>query len=127
VTAARRYEFGCPSFPGIFALGAAVSYLDGIGRDRIQARVLQLNTVLTSALRHVDFEVLSPSGSGRSGQTLVAAANPNGLTEFLRNKGILVTQKPEGIRVSTHFYNNDEDIEKLVAALKEHRESGASR
>jgi len=123
VSAARRYELGCPSFPGIFALGAAVSYLDGIGPDRIQARVLQLNTVLTSALRHADFDVLSPSGSGRSGQTLVAVKDPRGTTEFLRTKGLMVTQKPEGIRVSTHFYNNDEDIEKLVVALREHREA----
>lgn len=123
VAAARRYEFGCPSFPSIFALGAAVSYLDGIGRDRIQARVLQLNTTLTSALRHADFEVLSPLGAGRSGETLVAADDPGGTTEFLRGKGIMVTQKPEGIRVSTHFYNNDEDIEKLVEALKDRREA----
>ncbi len=123
VPAARRYELGCPAFPAIFALGAAVSYLDGIGRDRIQARVLQLNTVLTSALRHEGFEVLSPSGSGRSGQTLVAADDPGGVTEYLRNKGIMVTQKDEGIRVCTHFFNNNEDIEKFVAALKQHRES----
>jgi cysteine desulfurase / selenocysteine lyase len=123
VAAARRYELGCPAFPAIFALGAAVSYLDGIGRERIQARVLQLNTVLTSALRHEGFEVLSPSGSARSGQTLVAADAPRALTEYLRGKGIMVTQKPEGIRVSTHFYNNDQDIERFVAALKEYRES----
>ena len=126
VAAARRYELGCPSFPGIFALGAAVSYLDGIGRDRIQARVLQLNTALTSALRHADFEVLSPSGSGRSGQTLVADEDPGATTEFLRGRGIMVTQKPEGIRVSTHFYNNDDDIDRLVAALRERREATAT-
>jgi cysteine desulfurase/selenocysteine lyase len=126
VAAARRYELGCPAFPGVFALGAAVSYLDGIGKDRIQARVLQLNTALTSALRHADFDVLSPSGSGRSGQTLVAVDDPQGMTEFLRAKGIMVTQKPEGIRVSTHFYNNDEDIERLITALKERRESAIS-
>jgi selenocysteine lyase/cysteine desulfurase len=126
VEAARRYELGCPSFPGIFALGAAVSYLDGIGAERIQQRVLQLNTVLTSALRHADFDVLSPSGAGRSAQTLVAVDDPRGTTEFLRAKGIMVTQKPEGIRVSTHFYNNDEDIEKLVTALRARRESMVS-
>jgi selenocysteine lyase/cysteine desulfurase len=127
VPAARRYEFGCPSFPGIFALGAAVSYLDGIGRERIQARVLQLNTVLTSALRHAGFESLSPSGSGRSGQTVVEVDDPRGATEFLRGRSILVTQKPDGIRVSTHFYNNDEDIEKLVEALQLYRETTSSK
>ena len=123
VTAARRYELGCPAFPGVFALGAAVSYLDGIGRDRIQARVLQLNTALTSALRHEDFDVLSPSGSGRSGQTLLALDHPAEATEFLRARGIMVTQKPEGIRISTHFFNNEEDIEKLMKALKAYRDS----
>lgn len=125
VSAARRYELGCPAFPGVFALGAAISYLDGIGRNRIQARVLQLNTTLTSALRHQDFEVLSPSGSGRSGETLVSIPNAVGVTEYLRSKGIMVTQKPEGIRVSTHFYNNDEDIERLVTALRDYREMDA--
>jgi selenocysteine lyase/cysteine desulfurase len=125
LSSARRYELGCPPFPGIFALGAAVSYLDGIGRDRIQARVLQLNTALTSALRHEGFEVLSPSGSGRSGLTLVALDDPRGATEFLRSRGIVVTEKPEGIRVSTHFYNNEDDVEKLVTALKQRRDSTA--
>lgn len=127
VKAARRYELGCPAFPGIFALGAAISYLDGIGKDRIQSRVLQLNTVLTSAMRHEGFEVLSPSGSGRSGQSLIAVDNPGAATEFLRGEGILVTQKPQGIRVSTHFYNNDDDIAKFVDALKKYRESAAAR
>lgn len=126
VKAARRYEMGCPAFPGIFALGAAISYLDGIGRDRIQSRVLQLNTVLTSAMRHEGFEVLSPSGSGRSGQTLIAMDDPGAVTEFLRGEGILVTQKPQGIRVSTHFYNNDDDIAKFVDALKKYRDSAAT-
>ncbi len=126
VKAARRYEMGCPAFPGIFALGAAISYLDGIGRDRIQSRVLQLNTVLTSAMRHEGFEVLSPSGSGRSGQTLIAMDDPGAVTEFLRGEGILVTQKHQGIRVSTHFYNNDDDIAKFVDALKKYRDGAAS-
>ena len=122
VPAARRYEFGCPAFPGVFALGAAVSYLDGIGKARIEARVLQLNNMLTSALVHGGFEILSPSGAGRSGQTLVAHNDPAGVTQFLRARGIMVTQKPQGIRVSTHFYNNEADIESLVGALKERRE-----
>jgi selenocysteine lyase/cysteine desulfurase len=53
----------------------------------------------------------------------VAADDPRSLTEYLKNHGIVVTQKPEGIRVSTHFYNNDEDLQKFVAALKDYRET----
>ena len=37
--------------------------------------------------------------------------------EFLKEKGILVTCKPEGVRIATHLYNSEDDIETCVAAL----------
>jgi len=37
----------------------------------------------------------------------------------LRNRGVIVTEKPEGIRVATHFFNSEDEIEKLVAAMDE--------
>lgn len=123
VGTARRYELGCPAFPGIFALGAAVTYLEEVGIERAQNRVLQMNTSLTSALRHDGFEVLSPSGAGRSGETLVSLTAPGAAVAFLRARGILVTEKPEGIRVSTHFYNNEDDIEQLMAGLRAYRDA----
>ena len=66
-----RSELGCPAFGPIFALGAAVEYLDGIGKDAIAERVLSLNSYLTTRLSDASFEVLSPGGEHRSGQTLV--------------------------------------------------------
>jgi hypothetical protein len=32
----------------------------------------------------------------------------------LADRKIYVTEKPEGFRVSTDFFNNDDDIEKLI-------------
>jgi selenocysteine lyase/cysteine desulfurase len=122
----RRHELGCPSFAPIFALGAAIEYLTGIGIDAIAARVLELNMYLTARLSREGFEVLSPGGEHRSGQTLVALPDPHQATEYLHERGILVTRKREGVRVSTHFFNNEEDIEACVAALVEHRDSTGS-
>jgi selenocysteine lyase/cysteine desulfurase len=34
-----------------------------------------------------------------------------------RNK-IIVSARGKGIRVSTHFYNNEEDVDKLIVGLK---------
>jgi selenocysteine lyase/cysteine desulfurase len=124
----RRHELGCPNFAPIFALGAAVEYLTNIGMEAIAARILELNMYLTARLEREGFEVLSPGGEHRSGQTLVALADPREATEYLQERGILVTRKREGVRISTHFFNNEEDIETCVAALVEHRGtlSGAS-
>jgi selenocysteine lyase/cysteine desulfurase len=123
VEAARRVELGSPAFAGIYALGAAVRYLTGLGLERIAERVLALNMYLTCRLEKEGFSVLSPGGEHRSGQTLCAVAQPAQATAFLRENGIMVTQKPEGVRISTHFFNNEEDIDACVRGLIEYRKT----
>jgi selenocysteine lyase/cysteine desulfurase len=36
----------------------------------------------------------------------------------LAQQKVHVTEKPEGFRVSTDFFNNEDDIERLIDALK---------
>jgi cysteine desulfurase/selenocysteine lyase len=112
-----RTEVGCPPFAAIFALGAAVDYLSGIGVDRIAERVLALNMYLTSRLGRESFEVLSPGGEHRSGETLVRLPDPGSASAFLAARGVHVTRKPEGVRISTHFYNDEKDVDACVDAL----------
>ena len=50
-------------------------------------------------------------------ETLVAAANPAQVVNQLAAEKIFVTQKPQGFRVATHFFNNEDDIESLVHGL----------
>lgn len=119
----RRTELGCPPFAGIFALGAAVDYLSQIGVDAIAARVLELNMYLTFLLEREGFTVLSPGGSHRSAQTLCEVPEPARATAFLRENGILVTEKREGVRISTHFFNNEEDVDSCVRGLVEYRQT----
>jgi selenocysteine lyase/cysteine desulfurase len=47
----------------------------------------------------------------------VAVDDPAGLVAKLAEQEIIVTKKPEGIRVATHFFNNEDDIELLIATL----------
>ena len=61
--ASRASEMGCPPFAPIFALGAALDYLTGLGKAAIAERVLALNMYLTSRLQRRDFEVLSPGAT----------------------------------------------------------------
>jgi cysteine desulfurase/selenocysteine lyase len=117
----KRSELGCPSFAPIFALGAAIDLISSIGISAIEERVLALNTYLTDCLQREGFTVLSPLGEHRSGETLCIIYEPTKAAAFLREQRILVTEKPQGIRISTHFFNNEEDIHKLIAALKQYQ------
>jgi cysteine desulfurase / selenocysteine lyase len=117
----RRTEQGCPAFGAIFALGAALRYLMDIGVERIEQRVLALNTSLTDRLARGGFEVLSPGGAYRSGQTLCVLDEPGRAVSFLAERRIIVTGKPRGVRISTHFFNDESDIEAVVTALSVYR------
>ena len=114
-----RAELGCPHFAGIFALGASVGMMQSVGIGHIENRALELNRYLTRRLIESGWRVLSPLAeeSYRSGETLVAAENPGEVVAALAKKQILVTEKPQGFRVATDFFNNEDDIEKLVEAL----------
>ena len=121
--ASARTEMGCPHFAGMFALGASIEMMQSIGIKNIESRALSLNQLLTERLNEAGWKVLSPlrDESMRSAETLVQADNPDELVAALAERKILVTRKPQGIRVSTDFFNNEDDIERLIAALKEIR------
>ncbi|HEY0098078.1 MAG TPA: aminotransferase class V-fold PLP-dependent enzyme [Pyrinomonadaceae bacterium] len=121
--AAARAEMGCPHFAGIFSLGASANYMLQLGTGEIERRALALNRMLTEQLAAAGWRVLSPlrDEATRSAETLVAADDPARVARHLSTRGVAVTQKPEGIRVATHFFNNEEDIARLVAALDEVR------
>jgi selenocysteine lyase/cysteine desulfurase len=114
-----RAELGCPHFAGIFALGASVDMMLSIGLKEIEGRVLELNKYLTKCLSEAGQRVLSPltDESFRSAETLVAADNPAGVVAALAEKKVLVTEKPQGFRVATDFFNNEEDVDRLVETL----------
>ena len=116
---AARAELGCPHFAGIFALGASIALMQSIGMENIEARALELNRTLTARLDEIGWKVLSPieDEKHRSAETLVAAEDPAQVVNQLASQKIFVTEKPQGFRVATDFFNNEEDIEKLIRSL----------
>jgi selenocysteine lyase/cysteine desulfurase len=116
---AARAELGCPHFAGIFSLGASIELMQSIGMANIEARAIELNRTLTARLSEIGGKVLSPLADEkfRSAETLVAAANPAEIVKRLGTAKILVTEKPQGFRVATDFFNNDQDIDQLVHGL----------
>lgn len=115
-----RAELGCPHFAGVFALGASIELMQSIGIKNIEARALELNRVLTARLNEIGWKILSPLDNERcrSAETLVAAENPAKIVADLAAQKILVTEKPQGFRVSTDFFNNEDDIDQLIHRLR---------
>ncbi|MEK6279045.1 MAG: aminotransferase class V-fold PLP-dependent enzyme, partial [Acidobacteriota bacterium] len=117
--AAARTELGCPHFAGMFALGASIDLMTKVGLKKIEERSLALNRFLTERVTEAGWNVLSPIDDERmrSAETLVSAENPGSLVAMLAEQRIIVTEKPQGIRVATDFFNNEDDVERFVNVL----------
>ena len=117
---ATRYEEG--SLPPVFLLGAkkSVDLLTGYGIENVARRVLDLTGYLLEGLEAKGLEVITPHSreSERSGiVSFVPKGDPVQASETLAEAGIIVSQRGRFIRVSPHFYNTEEEIDRLLALV----------
>ena len=118
-TEARGLELGHPPFASVFALGGALEWLDSIGIDRIEARVQALTQVLHDAIGDAGFEIVSPRGSkSRSSITMVRVEDAAGVAAEMKRHQIFVSARGGALRVSLHYFNHEDDIERFVAQLR---------
>jgi cysteine desulfurase / selenocysteine lyase len=113
-------EAGCSHFPNIFALGGALDLFNRIGKREIQARVIYLTSYLRQEIEKLHLKIVSPSNEVHlSAITIIKVENPSPLVQKLREKGIFISARGEGIRISVSIFTNEEDINSLINELKE--------
>jgi cysteine desulfurase/selenocysteine lyase len=118
---AKRFQYSASELPALWGLAAALKYLNEIGISSIESRVLKLSDYLADELQRIGATVTSPlEDKHRSG--IVAYAGDLRTVKVLNNEGVAVDLRyaggQGGIRVSTHFYNNEDDVDKLIAIQK---------
>ncbi len=113
--AAERYEGGMLQFPALYGMEASINLMLDLGPRNIESRVLELakraRNILEAkgaTLLHDRTPILAAHWPDRDASTLASE---------LKAKGILVSARHGNLRVSTHFYNNEADLERLAAAL----------
>ena len=120
-----KFYGGSGSIPLQAAFLEAARFIEGIGVGSIEARNLQLASRLKAQLRespHV--KVLSPE-DGPLASGLVSFAvegwGPEALDDHLwENNKIVVRhiEHPEGVRASLHFFNTEDEVDQLAAAVR---------
>lgn len=123
---AKRFEVGGRQTAAIAGQAAALKWLEEtIGYDWIFARIAQLHTYAYEALQSLPgLQILTP----RAGASGLLTFIPQGqdvekLVISLREQHNIYTRTiPEisAVRISTGFYNTEEEIDRLLQALKEY-------
>ena len=119
-TDARRFEAGKFNSVGAVGLEAALELLSEVGGTRIEVRIADLTSRLTDGLLRRGFLLAAPR-DGASWSGIVAFRSDHHATDTLMAKldaaGVVVSVRKGLIRVAPHFYNNEDDIDRLLEAL----------
>ena len=116
---ASRFEVGTPSFLSFVGAAEAIKMLLGFGIENIEKRVLRLTDHLIEAVKDLGLKLQTPEEpQHRSGIVNFKVKKPKEVVEHLKSKNIVVSARANGIRVSPHFYNTKEEIDKLVNEIK---------
>jgi len=135
-TAKRFEEPGIPDCDA-WALNAALKYINGLGVGNIRKRVMHLSDHLVEGLLDIGCKLNTPienmeqrsglvsytTGSYKVDYESVRSMNSMGVSVSLRYSAAEREWKEGmrnlgGIRVSTHFFNNEEDVDKLLKIQK---------
>lgn len=116
--AASALEQGHPPFAGVMSLSASLDLVELIGIAQIEARILELTRYMRDRLGEHEIGILSTTDPDHlSGITIVDVANPQAIVAYLKKRNIITSTRGDGIRVSLHYFNDYEDIDRFVEEL----------
>jgi selenocysteine lyase/cysteine desulfurase len=114
---ARRFEHGQRNYPGFAGMVESLKMLKEVGMKNIQKRIWKLCEDVIKGAQELNIPVNSPLlAENRSGIVNLGVTSPGDVEEKLLLKGIIVSSR-DGLRVSPHFYNTREDVERFLFAL----------
>ncbi|MEM6320016.1 MAG: cysteine desulfurase [Bacteroidota bacterium] len=132
-TLPHKFEAGTPDIAGVVGLGAAVEYMQKIGHEAIIAHENELLAYGTAELKKIPGIRIVGEAKEKASviSFLLDGAHPYDVGTILDKLGIAVrtghhcTQPlmaryeiPGTVRASFAFYNNKEDVDKLVEGVK---------
>jgi cysteine desulfurase/selenocysteine lyase len=129
----HKFEAGTPNVADAVGLAAAVDYLDGIGMDAVARHEQSLVRLASERLAAIDgVRIFGPPPEHRSGVVSFTYGDihPHDLASILDGEGVCIRaghhcaqplmrrlEVPATARASFYIYNDESDVEALVAAL----------
>ena len=118
---AKKFEEGTPNTMSIHAFGAALGLLLEAGIYNIENRVMNLGDCVIAELNRRNIKIYSSTISDeRSGNvSFTLKKNVDLLYSFMIENKVKLTVRDGLVRLSPHFYNNEDEILKVFDLLDE--------
>ena len=116
---ARRFEVITLPYQDFAGFNASVDLFLEVGLDEVYARVECLTSVIVQwALGRSDVRLVTPPDrEHRAGIVAVAPRDPVAASERLTEAGVIHSLREGAIRLSPHFYNTEEEIDRALRLM----------
>lgn len=114
---ARRFELGTPALPTIHTALGGQEIIDEVGLDAIMERNRGLTDHLIDAAEGAGLSLTLAEPEHRTSIVMIRHSDPPGAVKHLATHGIIVDYRPGHVRISPHFYNTPEELERCVEVL----------
>jgi selenocysteine lyase/cysteine desulfurase len=117
---AGRFECGTLNTAGMYGLRAAIDLFLEVGPEKIEEYLLGLTDYLAERLTSKGYRVVSPRSAGERSGIITCTHErhtPADLWRLLREKNIHTAPRMGRLRISPHFYNTREEVDRLIDAL----------
>jgi kynureninase len=118
---ARRLEHGTPAAPVAFIAQGGLDIITEIGPAAIRERQQDLVDLVVTRADEAGLAVRSPRDrAGRGGMVNIGVGTEaEKVCHALLDRDVCTDFRGDGIRVSPHFFNNEEDVDRLFSALRD--------
>jgi selenocysteine lyase/cysteine desulfurase len=114
---AEKYEGGMPAMPLLYALDASVNLRLELGTDVIEQRVMYLASELRRIL--LDAGATVPDYGSQIVTACFPGVDASALCQRLEARKVHTSARHGALRVSAHFYNDENDLNCFRATLHE--------
>jgi selenocysteine lyase/cysteine desulfurase len=117
---AKKFEYATLPFAEVYQLGAALTYLERIGIERIERHTVALARELREGLIALGFRLFTPPDNASSIVSLHLDRDPARAREVLEKAGIQVSYRERGtqVRVSPALFNTQAEIRRFLETAK---------
>lgn len=118
---ARRFEAGTPSVPSLYAAEAGLGIIHELGTAEIWNHIRDLSRRCIDRLGATGWAVATPNDDAQRGPMVAIRAKDDALlVKHLAERGVVTSCRDGNVRAAFHFYNNDDDVDRLMSVLDRH-------
>ncbi|TMC25894.1 MAG: aminotransferase class V-fold PLP-dependent enzyme [Chloroflexi bacterium] len=115
---ARRFEYGTPAVAAIYAARAGIELLREVGVETVRLRHMALSQRLVDGAVAQSWTVRCPTNAReRTAIVTLEHPEPQRAVDTLRAAGVITDSRPGLIRLSPHYFNTEDEMDRALELL----------